>query len=200
MPTWSRRRASAKPGIRLIASIEEMRGLIKEKVGDADGAIEHYKASVAVEPERELPLKRLAELYGMRKDFINGAHMDGALRGHQAARSWPSIWNARRLLPCGEGCSQRGQGAAARGSRLTRTRFWARYRWAQLFEEQKDNKQAALQYETAMQLRISIAIRRSISRLAKLYQADGRTRGRGQAREDRDANIPDKFRAVPSIR
>ena len=50
-------------------------------MGDADGAIEHYKASVAVEPERELPLKRLAELYGMRKDFINGA-----------VTGWSAMW------------------------------------------------------------------------------------------------------------
>ena len=64
-----KREPQAKPGIRWIASIEEMRGPAQRKVGDADGAIEHFKASVAAEPERELPLKRLAELYGMRKDF-----------------------------------------------------------------------------------------------------------------------------------
>ena len=52
--------------------------------------------------------------------------------------------------------------------------FWARYRWAQLYEEQKDNKQATLQYETALKYGFDREPE-IYSRLAKLYQGEGRT-------------------------
>ena len=42
--------------------------------------------------------------------------------------------------------------ALQKGLEVDAYTFWARYRWAQLYEEQKDNKQAALQYETALRL------------------------------------------------
>jgi spermidine synthase len=166
-------KASARPGNPLVASIEEMRGLIKEKFGDAEGAIEHYKASVAVEPDRELPLKRLAELYGMNKDFINGAiwmeryvatkplalgHQYGTLGDYYlAAQNVPSALNALK-----------------KGLDIDIYTFWARYRWAQLYEEQKDNKQATLQYETALKYGFDREPE-IYSRLAKLYQGEGRT-------------------------
>src|SRR4030095_6438892 len=166
-------KASAKPGNPLVAPIEEMRGLIKEKFGDAEGAIEHYKASVAVEPDRELPLKRLAELYGMRKDFINGAiwmeryvatkplalgHQYGTLGDYYlAAQDVPNALNALK-----------------KGLDIDIYTFWARYRWAQLYEEQKDNKQATLQYETALKYGFDREPE-LYSRLAKLYQGEGRT-------------------------
>ena len=64
--------------------------------------------------------------------------------------------------------------ALQKGLEVDAYTFWARYRWAQLFEEQNDSKQAALQYETA----IHYGYDRDpeiYMRLAKLYQADGRT-------------------------
>ena len=166
-------RAAAKPGSRWIASIEEMHALLREKVGDAEGAIEHYKASVAAEPERELPLKRLAELYGMRKDFTNGA-------------AWMERYIATRPLGLGHQYGTLGDyylagkdvssavKALEKGLQVDKYTFWARYRLAQLFEEQNDHKQAAIQYETA----IHYGYDRDpeiYMRLAKLYQADGRT-------------------------
>ena len=42
--------------------------------------------------------------------------------------------------------------ALQKGLEVDAYTFWARYRWAQLFEEQNDNKQAAFQYETAIRL------------------------------------------------
>jgi len=164
--------AIAKPGDPLIASIEEMRGLIKEKFGDADGAIEHYKASVAVDPERELPLKRLSELYGIKQDYVNGAmwmeryvatspvalgHQYGILGDYYlAAQDVPNAIKALR-----------------KGLEIDAYSFWARYRWAQLYEEQKDNENAVRQYETA--LRYGFDRDPGLyMRLAKLYRAEGR--------------------------
>src|SRR5688572_24263233 len=165
--------ASAQPRDPLIASIEEMRGLIKEKIGDANGAIERYKASVAVEPERELPLKRLAELYGMNKDYINGAmwmeryvatgplglgHQYGTLGDYYLAAK--DIPNAIKAL--------------SKGLEVDAYTFWARYRWAQLYEEQKDIAQATMHYETAIKYGFDRDPEIYI-RLAKIYQAEGRT-------------------------
>ena len=170
----------------------------RRKLGDADGAIEHYKASVAVEPERELPLKRLAELYGMRKDFINGA-------------SWMERYVATKPLGLGHQYGTLGDyylaakdvsnavKALQKGLEVDAYTFWVRYRLAQLFEEQKDNKQAALQYETA--LRYGYDRDPEIySRLAKLYKADGRTADAVKLVKTGMRIFPDKFRAVPSIR
>jgi spermidine synthase len=166
-------RASSKPGSPWLASIEEMRALIKEKLGDAEGAIEHYKASVAAEPERELPLKRLAELYGMRKDFINGA-------------TWMERYIATKPLGLGHQYGTLGDyylaakdipqavKALQKGLEIDAYTFWARYRWAQLFEEQNDKKQAALQYETAIRYGYDRDPQIYV-RLAKLYQGEGRT-------------------------
>jgi tetratricopeptide (TPR) repeat protein len=165
--------ASAKRGNPLVASIEEMRGLIQEKFGDADGAIEHYKASVAVEPERELPLKRLSELYGIKQDYVNGA-------------IWMERYVATRPVALGHQYGILGDyylaaqdvpkaiAALRKALEVDAYTFFARYRWAQLHEEQKDNKQATLQYETALKYGFD-RDPEIYDRLAKLYKAEGRT-------------------------
>ena len=165
--------SNAKPGNPLVASIEEMRGLIREKYGDAEGAIEHYKASVAVEPDRELPLKRLAELYGMRKDFINGA-------------TWMERYIATRPLALGHQYGTLGDyyfaaenvpsalKALETGLKIDIYTFWARYRLAQLYEERKESKEATTQYETALRYGFDREPELYV-RLAKLYQSEGRT-------------------------
>jgi spermidine synthase len=168
----ARAKESAPPGSREMASIEEMWGLIREKFGDAEGAIEHFEASVEVEPERQLPLRRLAELHGLRKDFINGArwmeryiatkplalgHQYGTLGDYYfAAMDTP---NALRALQT--------------GIEIDPYTFWVRYRLAQVLEEQKDLKSAALHYETAIRYGLDRDAE-IYSRLAKLYQTMGR--------------------------
>ena len=164
---------SARPGNPAIASIEEMWGLLKEKLGDADGAIEHYKESVALEPERELPLKRLATLYGLQKDFINGASwmeryvaIKPLALGHQYG-TLGDYYLAAKDIP-------RAVQALQKGLEVDGYTFWARYRWAQLYEEEQDNELATSQYELA--LRYGPDRDPEIyARLAKRYKADGRT-------------------------
>jgi spermidine synthase len=162
---------SARPGNRLLASIEEMWGLVREKLGDGDGAIEHYKASVSVEPQRQLPLKRLAELYGMSKDFVNGAewmeryiatkpvalgHQYGTLGDYYLASK--DVPNAVKALET--------------GIRIDPYTFWAHYRLAQLLEEQKDGERATEQYKLA--LRYGYDRDPEIyTHLARLYKAQG---------------------------
>jgi spermidine synthase len=165
-------RAGAKPGNPLVAAVEEMRGLIQEKFGDADQAIEHYKAAVEVQPERELPLKRIAELYGLQKDFINGAkwmeryvaikpvglgHKYGTLGDYYfAAKDVPNAIKALRT-----------------GIDIDPHTFWVRYRLAQVLEEQKDVENAMRQYETALHYGIDRDPELYI-RLVRLYRTAGR--------------------------
>jgi spermidine synthase len=184
-------RAALRPGdsSSFSARIEEMWGLVREKTGDAEGAIAHFKRSVEAEPERQLPLKRLAELYGMQKDFINGAmwmeryvatkplalgHQYGTLGDYYLAAQ--NVPDALKVLKT--------------GMEVDPYTFWVRFRLARLFEEQKDAKQAIQQYEVALHYGYD-RDPEVYSRLAKLYQAEGR---------DRDAEriLADGFRIYPT--
>jgi spermidine synthase len=166
-------RASAKPGNPLIAAIEEMRGLIQEKFGNAEMAIAHYKAAVEVQPQRELPLKRIAELYGLQKDFVNGAqwmeryiaikpvglgHKYGTLGDYYFAGK--DATNAIKALRA--------------GIEVDPYTFWVRYRLAQVLEEQKNVDDAIRQYETALRYGID-RDPELYTRLARLYRSAGRT-------------------------
>jgi spermidine synthase len=167
-------RAAAGPGDRTVPIIEEMRGLIREKMGDAAGAIAHFKLSVEAEPERQLPLKRLAELYGMQKDFTNGA-------------LWMERYVATRPLALGHQYGTLGDYYLAaqkvpealnvlkKGIEVDPYTFWVRFRMARLFEEQKDNAQAIRQYEVALQYGFD-RDPELYWRLAGLYKAEGRVR------------------------
>jgi spermidine synthase len=163
---------SAKPGNPLIADIQEMWGLVRQKLGDGDGAIEHFKASVAVQPERQLPLRRLAEIYGMRKEFKEGAewmeryvatkplalgHQYGTLGDYYLAME--DVTNALRVLQA--------------GIDIDPYTFWVRYRFARLFEERKDTAKAIHHYEIAMRYGYD-RDPEIYSRLANLYKAEGR--------------------------
>ena len=110
--------------------------------------------------------------------------MDGAVCGHANLSGlainmerWAITTSPRRTFP------MRSE-ALEKGLEIDAYTFWARYRWAQLHEEQKDTKQAT---PYSMRRRCdtdSTGILKSISRLAKLYQAEGRTDGcrRGSSR------------------
>jgi spermidine synthase len=163
---------SAKPGNPLIADIQEMWGLVRQKLGDGDGAIEHFKASVEVQPGRQLPLRRLAEIYAIRKDFKDGAqwmeryvatkplalgHQYGTLGDYYLAMEDAS--NAIRVLQA--------------GIEIDPYTFWVRYRFARLFEERKDTGKAIHHYEIALRYGYD-RDPEVYSRLANLYKTEGR--------------------------
>ena len=163
---------SVKPGNMIVAGIEELRGLIREKLGDPEGAIDHYKASVEVEPERILPLKRIAELYGIQKDFVNGAQWmeryvaaQPLALGHQYGTLGDYYFANKDI--------ENGTKALRKGIEVDPYTFWVRYRLAQILEEQKDEEGAAEQYEIA--LRYGFDRDPEIySRLSRLYRSLGR--------------------------
>jgi tetratricopeptide (TPR) repeat protein len=166
-------RDSAAPDAPIVANIEEMRGLIREKFGDSEGAIEHYKASVEVEPQRLLPLKRISELYGIRKDYVNGAQWmekyvaaEPLSLGHQYGILGDYYFAAEDV--------PNGTRALRKGVEVDPYTFWVRYRLAQILEEQKDSKGAIEQYEIA--LRYGFDREPEIyNRLSALYKSMGRS-------------------------
>jgi spermidine synthase len=180
---------SANSGDPVMANIEEMQGLIREKFGDSEGAIEHYKASVEVEPQRLLPLKRIADLYGFSKDYINGAQwMERYVAakplalGHQYGTLGDYYFAAEDVA--------NGTKALRKGIEIDPYTFWVRYRLGQILEEQKDGKAAVEQYEIA--LRYGFDREPEIySRLARLYTALGRN-------SDADRLIRTGFRLFPT--
>jgi len=165
---------NAKPGNRVIPVIEELWGLLREKFGDPDGAIEHFKASVEAEPMRQLPMRRIAELYGMRKDFKSGAvWMERYVTTHPLALGHQygtlgDYYLAEKDIPDALKALQTGM-------ELDPYTFWVRFRLARLFEEQKNNKDAIHNYEIAMKYGFDRDAE-VYSRLATLYKAEGRLR------------------------
>jgi spermidine synthase len=162
----------ASPTSRYIASIEEMWGLLEERRGNDEAAIEHYRLSVAAEPQRQLPLRRLAELHGTRRDYVAGAQwMDRDIAteplglGHQYG-TLGDYYLAAKDIPNAIKALQTGLG-------VDPYTFWVHYRLAQLFEEQKDNAQAITQYEIALRYGLD-RDPAAYSRLARLYKTEGR--------------------------
>jgi tetratricopeptide (TPR) repeat protein len=156
-----------------MASVEEIWGLLEEKMGNPDAAIEHFKASVEAEPRRQLPLRRLAELYALQMDWANGAHWmeqyvatEPAGLGHQYGTladyylAAEDLANAERVLK-----------VALEKDRHT---YWARYRMARLLEEEKNTGAAIEQYEIALRYGLDRDPEIYL-RLASLYRAGGRS-------------------------
>ena len=167
-------RAAVKPGSGLIAAIEELQGLVSQRLGNEDSAIAHFMASVAAEPRRQLPLRRLAEIYSAREDWVHGArwmkeyvateplalgHQYGTLGDYYLAAEDPS--NAIDALRAGiekDGYT-----------------FWVHFRLARMFEENKQNADAIRHYEIAARYGFDRSPE-IYTRLSGIYRAEGRLR------------------------
>jgi len=76
----------------LLADREELWGDVEETLGDNARAMEHYLAAAAADPHRPGPPRRLAELYGTRKEWKDAARwmeqytkIEPAATGHELA-------------------------------------------------------------------------------------------------------------------
>jgi tetratricopeptide (TPR) repeat protein len=158
--------------LRVIASIEEMLGLLYQRLGEQEKAIAHFEASVAAEPRRQLPLRRLAEIYGAMEDWVNGARwMEEYVRteplalGHQYG-TLGDYYLAGRDVP-------NALKALQTGLELDPYTFWARFRMGRMFEEQQQIPEAIQNYEIAAHYGFDRSPE-IYTRLAGIYKREGR--------------------------
>lgn len=162
----------AEPGSKTMATVHELWGLLRQRQGDEDGAIDHFKLSAQAEPRRQLVLRRLAEIYGKRQDWVNGAHWmeqyvaTGPLAlGHQYG-TLGDYYLANQDLPNALRVLQTGV-------EIDPYTYWVHFRRARLFEEQKQNVEAIQEYEIAAHYGFD-RDPEVYTRLANLYKEEGR--------------------------
>jgi spermidine synthase len=169
----SLQKASAAVGDSPLAGeTEELWGLLYEKQGAPNQAIEHYKRAVAAEPSRPLSLRKLAELNAINKQWDEAA-------------SWMEKYITTRPLDLGHNWAILGDYYLAgkqidQALRALQTAiatdpysYWARYRLGTLFETKNEKAEAIKQYEFV----IRYAYDRDPDiyvKLAGLYKAEGR--------------------------
>jgi len=165
---------AAKPGHPIRAEIEEVCGLVAERRGDDEEAIEHYRAAAAIDPHGPRPLRKLAEIYGHMQAWEEAAHwMERYLAtnppalGHQWAVLGDYYLAGRR--------ADKALEAFEKALEADPYTFWARYRLGRLLEEKNEPAKAIEQYEFS----IKHGLDRDPDvyvRLANLYNAAGKTR------------------------
>jgi spermidine synthase len=157
---------------RVVAGLEEMLGLLYQRLGDPDRAIPHFEAAVAAEPTRQLPLRRLAEIYGANEDWTNGARWmeayvaTGPLGiGHQYGTLGDYYLAGRDI--------QNAAKAFKTGMEKDPYTFWVHFRMGRMFEEQQEIPQAIQHYEIASRYGFDRSSDVYV-RLATLYKNNGR--------------------------
>jgi spermidine synthase len=163
---------AARPGNPAIAVIEELRGQLSQRLGDDDGAIAHFSAALAAAPGRPFPTRRLAEIYGAREDWVNGAH-------------WMEQYVATEPLALGHQYAMLGDYYLAgkdvsNAVKALRTgidkdpyTFWVHFRLARIFEEQQQTADALRHYEIAARYGFDRSPE-IYTRLGGIYKSEGR--------------------------
>jgi spermidine synthase len=166
------RSAMTPASTHLTANIEELLGLIQQRRGDEELAIRHFEAAVAAEPKRQLPIRRLAEIHGMRKEWQAGARWmeeyvsTGPLAlGHQYG-TLGDYYLAGEDLP-------NALTALQKGMEIDPYTFWIHFRLARMFEEQDKTADAIRHYEVAARYGFDRSPE-IYTRLGRIYQSEGR--------------------------
>jgi len=151
---------------------EELWGLLEERLGKTDAAIQHFRSAAAAEPKRPLPLQRLAEIYGHQQNWPEATHWmeqfvetKPASLGHQ----WATMGDYYLAGQKPDEALKTFQTAL----HIDPYTFWARYRMARLYEERKQNKEALEQYELALRYAFDREPELYV-KAANLYNAEGR--------------------------
>ena len=142
-------RGSMPPNSPLLADREELWGDVGAAQGDNPKAIEHYLAAAAADPHRTGPPRRLAELYGAKKEWKEAARwmeqytkIAPEATGHELAMLgdyYMAGFELDKALATFE--------ASLKKDPYT---FWARLNLARLFEKGKQTDDAIEQYEWMM--------------------------------------------------
>lgn len=135
-----------KPDSSLRGEEEELSGLLDDALGNATDAKRHYINSVNADPERPLPLRKLAELTAKEQSWSEaGDWMEKylATQPQQVGHFWAMLGDYRLAA------DQNEQGGRALQAALQADPYvyWAHYRLARVFENGKDNGDAIKEYE-----------------------------------------------------
>jgi len=133
----------------LLADREELWGQVQEKLGASDVAIQHYEVAASADPRRPVPPRRLAELYGQKKDWKQAARwmelyskLEPAATGHELALLGDYYMADMDL--------DRALAAFKTALEKDPYTFLARFNLARLFEVEKQPDDAIEQYEYMM--------------------------------------------------
>jgi tetratricopeptide (TPR) repeat protein len=163
-----------KPRSPLAGEKEELWGVLYETLGNTTQAKQHFELSVQSEPERPLPLRKLAEITAKNESWDEAAMwMERFIATKPASLGhyWAMLGDYRLA---GEHLDEAVQ-ALETALRIDPYVYWAHYRMARVFEQRKDTENAIREYE----FMIKYAFDRDADiyvKLATVYKDAGRKR------------------------
>jgi spermidine synthase len=138
-----------RPGSSLMGEFEELWGLMYDASGAAPQAMQHFERAVAADPNRDISLRRLAELNAQNKSWEAAAMwMERFLQTEPMtpAHYWAVLGDYYFSLQK----SQEGLNALNTALMVDPYNFWAHRRYAQLQEDSNDIEGAIQRYEFIM--------------------------------------------------
>jgi tetratricopeptide (TPR) repeat protein len=163
--------ASRAFGSEISAENEELLGVLSERTGAADDAIEHYRRAASADPGRPLPLQKLAELYADNELWEEAAHWMQQFIGTRPqplGHYWAVLGDYRFAAEKPEEAFE----ALQTSLRVDPYTFWGRYRMARLLEEREEIAEAIEQYEFILRYAYDRDAEVYI-KLANLYRSTG---------------------------
>lgn len=138
--------ALIKPGSALVGQYEELWGLLNGASGAAADAIQHFERSVAADPNRDIPLRRLAELNAQNMSWgVAAMWMEKFLKTEPMTPG--HYWAVLADYNFSQQKSKEGFDALNTSLHVDPYTFWAHRRLAQLLEDRNDPAGAIEHYE-----------------------------------------------------
>jgi tetratricopeptide (TPR) repeat protein len=163
-----------KPGSSILGEKEELMGLLYASLGNIEEAKRRFEKSAEAEPERPIPLRKLAELAAKDQAWADAAKwMERFIQTNpqQLGHHWAVLGDYRLAAEQVE----QGSKALETALRIDPYVYWGHFRMARVFEKNNDTDSAVKQYEFLMRY----AFDRDPDiylKLATLYKDAGRKR------------------------
>jgi tetratricopeptide (TPR) repeat protein len=135
-----------KPEGGLYAETQELWGLLRERTGERPTAITHFANAANADGNRTVSMKKLAELHASDQSWINAATwMERYIQTmpRDVGHSWAALGDYRMAAEQPDEALK----ALKTSVQIDQYTYWARYRMARLFTDQKQTEDAIRQYE-----------------------------------------------------
>ena len=155
----------------LYAATEELWGSLEAESGDFEEAIRHFANSAQADPKRDLPPRKLAEIFASRQKWPDAAHWMRQyveLTPRNAAHYWAMLGDYALAAEDPDNAVKAMQTALA----MDPYTYWAHYRMARMFESRKESADAVKQYEFILQYAFDQDADVYLN-LANIYRASG---------------------------